>query len=81
MENAADTKATWLDGEKIEKILASCSQENAAKVRDVLARGKELKGLSLQDVAVLMGISSPELTSELYLAAKAVKAEITGNRN
>lgn len=80
VENAADTKATWLDGEKIEKILASCSQENAAKVRDVLARGKELKGLSLQDVAVLMGISSPELTSELYLAAKAVKEEIYGNR-
>lgn len=49
-------------------------------MRDVLAKGKELNGLSPQDVAVLMSVSSPELTSELYLAVKTVKEEIYGNR-
>ena len=80
MENSADTKATWLDGNKIERVLESCSREDAARVRDVLAKAGELKGLSLSDVAVLMGVSSPELTAELYHTAKAAKEEIYGNR-
>ncbi len=79
--NIADTRATWLDDATIERVLASsCSREDPARAREVLAKARELKGLSLTDVAVLMGLSSPELTTELYHTAKAVKEEIYGNR-
>ena len=62
MENMADTKAVWLDDEKIQGVLASsCSNEDTVQVREVLAKAKELKGLNLEDVAVLMGVRSQEL--------------------
>ncbi|MFT4301215.1 MAG: [FeFe] hydrogenase H-cluster radical SAM maturase HydG, partial [Desulfovibrio sp.] len=80
MGTAADTKAVWLDDAKIRKTLESCTREDVTRVRDVLDKSRELKGLSQADVAVLMGISSPELISELYLTAKAAKEEIYGNR-
>ncbi len=81
MENMADTKAVWLDDEKIQGVLASsCSNEDTVQVREVLAKAKELKGLNLEDVAVLMGVRSQELTAELYSTAKAIKEEIYGNR-
>ncbi|MFC1783530.1 [FeFe] hydrogenase H-cluster radical SAM maturase HydG, partial [Planctomycetota bacterium] len=50
------------------------------RVREVLARGKELGGLEGSEAAVLMGVSDPELLSELFGAARGVKEEIYGRR-
>ncbi|MDO5536829.1 MAG: [FeFe] hydrogenase H-cluster radical SAM maturase HydG [Desulfovibrionaceae bacterium] len=80
MEHAADTKAVWLDAGKIETLLAGTRTEDGPKVREILARARELKGLGLEDVAVLMNITSPDLVEELFHAARAVKEEIYGNR-
>ncbi|MDR1856598.1 MAG: [FeFe] hydrogenase H-cluster radical SAM maturase HydG [Desulfovibrio sp.] len=81
MGNDADTKAVWLDDGKIEAVLAGCrGREDQGRVREVLAKAGELKGLSLEDVAALMGARSPDLTEELFAAARTVKEEIYGNR-
>lgn len=80
METLADTKAVWLDDAKITQIASSCNNEDSVRVREVLAKAREMKGLSLEEAAVLMGITTPELTAELYQTAKNLKEEIYGNR-
>ena len=79
-DSAANNKAVWLDEARIAATLRLSEQEDAGRVRDVLARARELKGLDLDDVAALMGIASPELADELFHTAKTVKEEIYGNR-
>jgi 2-iminoacetate synthase len=55
-------------------------RHDAARVREVLARALELKGLPDTDLAVLMGVSDPELLGEVFRAARHVKEAIYGNR-
>ena len=50
------------------------------RVREVLAKARELKGLDKNDVAVLTTVSDPELMIELFAAARDVKEEIYGHR-
>ena len=53
---------------------------DAVQVREVLAKAREEKGLGFDDIAVLSGVSDPELMSELFGAARAVKEHIYGKR-
>ena len=53
---------------------------DAGRVRDVLARALELKGLEAEDVAALMSVSDPELLHELFDTAQRVKQAIYGRR-
>jgi len=48
--------------------------------KEIIKKSKEAKGLSLKDSAVLLNISDPEITDELYHTAKEVKEKIYGNR-
>jgi 2-iminoacetate synthase len=65
---------------EIDEILAEAPVKDAARVREVLAKAKELKGLDMHEVAALMPISDPELLGELFAAARQVKEEIYGKR-
>ena len=53
---------------------------DAGRVREVLARARELKGLEAEDVAALMSVSDPELLHELFDTAQHVKQAIYGRR-
>jgi 2-iminoacetate synthase len=53
---------------------------DAARVRDVLAKARDLKGLEAEDMAALMGVSDPELLHETFDAAQHVKQAIYGRR-
>ncbi|MEF3697024.1 hypothetical protein [Desulfolutivibrio sp.] len=46
-----DTVADWVDEASIRVALESGRTEDAGKVRDILAKALELKGLRLHDVA------------------------------
>ncbi len=69
-----------IDEERIETTLAYGAQKDEARVREVVAKALELKGLNANDVAVLMAVSDPELLGEIFLAARTVKEEIYGRR-
>lgn len=75
----ADYKVN-IDEAKIEKLLSSSVDKDAGHVREVLAKAAELKGLDSEDVAVLSGISDPELLKELFDTARNVKETIYGRR-
>jgi 2-iminoacetate synthase len=60
-----------IDLSQINKLLEN-STENPAKIREVLVKAKQAKGL--------ISIKNPELIHELFTAAAQVKNEIYGNR-
>ena len=66
--------------EVIESTLKKACRKDAAAVREVLAKARELKGLEIEDIAVLTTISDPELLAELFNTAKYVKETIYGRR-
>ncbi len=69
-----------IDEEAIEATLAHGARKDAAAVREVLSKARELKGLDAPDIARLMDVSDPELLGELFDAARYVKDEIYGRR-
>jgi 2-iminoacetate synthase len=73
-------KTVPIDEADIEETLAHGVRHDAAQVREVLAKAREMKGLDKFDVATLMAVSDPELLGELFTTAKSVKEEIYGRR-
>ena len=80
MKKTAENKGFIIQEDDINHILSGKSVRDAALVREVLAKARELKGLSLEDVAVLAPISDPELLNELFAAARFIKETIYGQR-
>jgi len=56
------------------------SERDAVRVRDILAKARELKGLDMHEVAVLTAVDDPQLLDELFHTAQTVKEEIYGPR-
>jgi 2-iminoacetate synthase len=69
-----------IDEAAIGVTLARQASKDAGAIRAIFAKARELKGLDLDDVAVLTSISDPELLAGLFDAACAVKEEIYGRR-
>ncbi|MFA6030433.1 MAG: [FeFe] hydrogenase H-cluster radical SAM maturase HydG [Elusimicrobiota bacterium] len=69
-----------IDHGRIVEELKETSKPDPARVREVLAKARELKGLDLPDVAVLMRTTDRELVHACYETARFVKREIYGNR-
>ncbi len=74
------TEATFIKEQEISTILEKYSKPSLEQVRDVLAKAREMKGLNLQDVAVLTGISDPLQLHELFETANHIKDTIYGKR-
>ncbi len=66
--------------EQIGRILETCHDRDAVRIREILAKARELKGLPMEDVAVLANVSDPTLLGEMFDAARSVKQGIYGNR-
>jgi len=70
----------FIDEAAIGKPLRRPPPKTRAVCGDVLAKAGELKGLDMEDVAVLSSVSDPELLGELFAAARDVKDAIYGSR-
>lgn len=77
---AIATMATFIDEVEIGQALEAGAQHGAGRVREVIAKALGMKGLDMSDVAVLSGISDPEMLGELFAAARQVKEHIYGRR-
>jgi 2-iminoacetate synthase len=71
---------SWLDASQVERVLDLRQPGDPVRVRDVLAKARELKGLGLEDVGVLASVTDPGLVEEMFAAARYVKEEIYGHR-
>lgn len=70
----------FIDEVEIARILEQNQKPDPAKVRAVLNKAKEMKGLDLEDVAVLTNISDPMQLFELFEEANHIKEKIYGKR-
>ena len=71
---------SWLDPAAVGRVLTHRHVSDAVRVREVLAKSRELQGLSLDDVGVLASVNDQGLTEELFATARFVKEEIYGHR-
>ena len=72
--------ANFIDEQKVWKVLEANKKADTAKVSEILSKAREMKGLNMNDVAVLTGISDPEMLGELFNTANEVKETIYGKR-
>lgn len=72
--------ADFINEQKIWEALESNQNPEPSKIKEVLAKASEMKGLNLADVSVLTCISDPEMLSELFNTANNVKDTIYGKR-
>src|SRR5450830_922617 len=73
-------KGTFINGPAIDDALRAAATKDASRVREILAKARELNGLEMDEVAVLSSVSDPELLGELFDAARDVKDAIYGAR-
>ena len=78
MSDVTDTVP--IDDGAIAATLEQHRHADAALVREVLAKARQMNGLEGEDMAALMTISDPELLGELFAAAQHVKNSIYGRR-
>jgi 2-iminoacetate synthase len=78
--DTGEKPATFINEAAIEEILEDARSYRSRRVRDALAKARELKGLDATEIAALMEVDDPVLLEELYAMARWVKDEIYGNR-
>jgi len=69
-----------IDEQNIHHTLARHANSDPARVRAVLAKAAEMKGLEAEETAVLMSITDSELLHGLFETARTVKETIYGKR-
>ena len=75
-----EQRADFINHEEVEQILTARMAPSASRVRELLAKARELNGLSMDEVACLTFVESPELLEEIFSTAKGIKEEIYGSR-
>lgn len=69
----------WLNAGEVEAVLHA-SVPDDGQIREVLQKARELKGLSMAEVATLCHVATPAQTEELFATARGVKEQIYGHR-
>ena len=73
-------RADFICEQEIESILAKSRRPEPSQVRELLVKAREMHGLSMEEVARLSFVESPELLAEIFSTAKQIKEEIYGTR-
>ncbi len=68
-----------INDQKIKDLLSKTREDEKA-IREILFKAKNLKGLSIEEVAQLSVINDSQLTDELFKTAEHIKDEIYGKR-
>ena len=80
MKNDSECLADFIDAEAIWNHIKKAENPAPSKVREVIAKALEQKGLGLEEAAVLLACEEKELDEEIFAAARSVKESIYGNR-
>ncbi|MDD3029551.1 MAG: [FeFe] hydrogenase H-cluster radical SAM maturase HydG [Alphaproteobacteria bacterium] len=76
----SDLAAPWLNGDELKALMAKNAKEDPVKIREIFAKAKEMKGLTLEDVAALSAVEDKDLVEEMFAVARHIKEEIYGRR-
>lgn len=64
----------------IESEIGASKDASPARIREILAKARELKGISRKEVLALFATKDPALQNEIFETARWIKNEIYGNR-
>jgi 2-iminoacetate synthase len=70
----------FIDDTKIENLLSKAKNPAPQRVREIIDKALELKGLSPEEVAILLQTEDDELIGMIWQAAHKIKEDIYGNR-
>jgi 2-iminoacetate synthase len=70
----------FIDDTKIEYLLIKAKNPAPQRVREIIDKALELKGLSPEEVAILLQTEDDELIGMIWQAAHKIKEDIYGNR-
>ncbi len=73
-------RADFINEQEIERILIPRTCPEPTRVRELLAKAREMRGLSMEDVACLSFVDCPDLLGEIFSTAREIKEEIYGSR-
>ena len=73
-------RADFINEREINRILAPLERPESTRVQELLAKAREMHGLSMEDVAYLSFVENPELLAKIFSTAKQIKEEIYGSR-
>lgn len=83
LENGKD----FIDDEAFRALIARMDADKAAgrspeaaRVREIIAKSRTIKGLDPEETAVLMAVEDPELLAEMEEAARWIKHKVYNNR-
>ena len=72
--------ADFINEQKVWEIIEANKQPDFGRIKEILVKASEMKGLNLDEIASLTSISDPEMLSELFNTANRVKETIYGKR-
>jgi len=70
----------FIDDLKIEALLANATRPEQVRVEEIIAKAKELKGLTPEETATLLQTEEPEQINRILDTAKEIKQAIYGDR-
>ncbi len=70
----------FIDQEYLDNMIKENKKPEVSKVREIIKKGLEKKGLSKEDAFALLQTEDKECIESIYSAAKQIKNEIYGNR-
>lgn len=73
-------RADFINEQEIEGILAQRQSPAPAQVRELLVKTREMRGLTMNEVARLSFVEAPKLLEEIFSTAKQIKEDIYGTR-
>jgi 2-iminoacetate synthase len=73
-------RASFVNESEISQAMGQGGAGDPGRVRDILAKARELHGLNLSEVAALSAVADPALMEEVFATARWVKEEIYGRR-
>ncbi|MBU1997881.1 MAG: radical SAM protein, partial [Candidatus Omnitrophica bacterium] len=79
-ESNEDMKNTIINEKYIFNILQKTQSPGAEKIKDILRKAEQKKGLSLSDVGYLVNLNDRALLDRLFAVAGKIKKEIYGER-
>lgn len=73
-------QTSFMDPAAVHALLDGAGHPEPSRVREIIQKSLELKGLTPAETAVLLGCQDAELTAEMFAAARAIKDGIYGKR-
>lgn len=71
---------TFIDEDRFQSLLTNTPLPSTAMLADVLKKGRELKGLTPEEAAMLINVIDQELTDEIFDTARYIKNAVYGSR-